>query len=358
MSTQLKFDGASLEEVLERVGRELGPQAVIVEANRGRRGGVGGFFAREWFEVVVEAPEAPVDPTVTPASSEARTLSAPLSDAALLALADDVDDEVAEPAFAKVLARVGGSTESAPPAAPVAGPSSVAVATPAPLAVVPAPVTPAPVAADPVPPRRSPSAAPAQLRDLALAEMLARLDRLAPAPTTVLGRSEAPIVAVVGDPSTVRAAAASVARRAGLDESDVLVASVHERGPVPSWMRIDGPAAAASRVERWRRSERPVVIAVDLTPGRDGHAWAADVLAAIGADEVRLVVRAWQVTDEIGPKAAILGADGLELVEVEAAAEPENFLDLSIPVHGIDGRPATPDLWAALLVDRRNDVAV
>ena len=349
MSTQLKFDGPRLDEVLERVGRELGPQAIIVEANRGRRGGVGGFFAREWFEVIVEAP-AP------PAGDEAA--ADPMSDAAFLALADRVSDvveakvgtdEAPEPTsnpFDRILAQVG---------APAVAESGASVATSAPgRSMHPTSSAPRVVAASPSLP-----AAPTSLGALDLRSMLDVLDRTAPVVTSVLDHHPSAIVAVVGDLAVGRRVAADIAARAGMEEGDVLVACPVARDDVPSWLRLDGPATTAARVDRWRRSDRPVVVAVDLAPGRDGHAWAADVLAAIGADEVRLVARAWQVTDELGPKAAVLGGiDGIELVEVDASAEPEAFLDLDLPVMGIDGRVATPELWAALLLERRNDVAL
>ena len=59
MASQLRFEGGELEELLERVRTEVGPEARIVAANRIRQGGVGGFFAREGFEVVVDADGAP-----------------------------------------------------------------------------------------------------------------------------------------------------------------------------------------------------------------------------------------------------------------------------------------------------------
>ncbi len=46
MEALRKFEGASLDDILEHVYRECGVNATIVEANRIRRGGVGGFFAR------------------------------------------------------------------------------------------------------------------------------------------------------------------------------------------------------------------------------------------------------------------------------------------------------------------------
>lgn len=54
MASQLRFEGGELEELLERVRTEVGPDARIVAANRIRQGGVAGFFAREGYEVVVD----------------------------------------------------------------------------------------------------------------------------------------------------------------------------------------------------------------------------------------------------------------------------------------------------------------
>ncbi len=54
MSNQLRFEGNDLESLLERVRAEAGADARIIAANKLRKGGVGGFFARELFEVIVE----------------------------------------------------------------------------------------------------------------------------------------------------------------------------------------------------------------------------------------------------------------------------------------------------------------
>jgi hypothetical protein len=56
LASQRQFEGPVLEELLERVRAEVGPDARIVAANRIRKGGVGGFFAKQAFEVVVEPP--------------------------------------------------------------------------------------------------------------------------------------------------------------------------------------------------------------------------------------------------------------------------------------------------------------
>jgi len=58
LASQLRFEGGELDELLERVRTEVGPEARIVAANRIRQGGVAGFFAREGFEVVVDIDSA------------------------------------------------------------------------------------------------------------------------------------------------------------------------------------------------------------------------------------------------------------------------------------------------------------
>ncbi|MDA8058640.1 MAG: hypothetical protein M0032_11840, partial [Actinomycetota bacterium] len=55
----LQFDGPDLEEVLEHAIAEAGPGGRIVTADRVRKGGVAGFFAREHFEVTVEIDDEP-----------------------------------------------------------------------------------------------------------------------------------------------------------------------------------------------------------------------------------------------------------------------------------------------------------
>ncbi|HSL57022.1 MAG TPA: hypothetical protein VK866_04195, partial [Acidimicrobiales bacterium] len=80
----MTYEGPRLEELLERVQRELGSGATIVEANRRRRGGIAGFFATEWFEVVatadadaVSAAAGPVPEPEDPPPARSVAASAP-----------------------------------------------------------------------------------------------------------------------------------------------------------------------------------------------------------------------------------------------------------------------------------------
>jgi len=53
---QLRYEGPTLEAVLERILREVGPSARIAKAERIRKGGIAGFFAREHFAITLAAP--------------------------------------------------------------------------------------------------------------------------------------------------------------------------------------------------------------------------------------------------------------------------------------------------------------
>jgi hypothetical protein len=64
----LLLEGDDLEALLVRAHREGGAAARIVRAQKVRRGGILGFFAREGFEVAVEIPAGPGDPEMGPGS--------------------------------------------------------------------------------------------------------------------------------------------------------------------------------------------------------------------------------------------------------------------------------------------------
>lgn len=57
MSKRLLLEGTDLEALMIRVRAELGPRARVVKAERVRSGGVGGFFAKERFELTVDVPD-------------------------------------------------------------------------------------------------------------------------------------------------------------------------------------------------------------------------------------------------------------------------------------------------------------
>jgi hypothetical protein len=63
---RLLLEGPDLQTLLERIRTEYGAGARIVEAEKVRRGGVGGFFARERFNIQVEVSDVQAAPQRVP----------------------------------------------------------------------------------------------------------------------------------------------------------------------------------------------------------------------------------------------------------------------------------------------------
>ncbi|OLF06897.1 hypothetical protein BU204_36060 [Actinophytocola xanthii] len=83
------LEGPDLEALLDQVRTEHGSNARIVSADRLRKGGVGGFFSKQWFELGVELPDAPEPEPTSPAPDSVEAL---LSLVDLVDLADARDD--------------------------------------------------------------------------------------------------------------------------------------------------------------------------------------------------------------------------------------------------------------------------
>jgi Meckel syndrome type 1 protein len=56
------YRGRSLGELLPRIRAELGPDAVVLRQREGRAGGIGGFFAQRYYEVLATAGESGGEP--------------------------------------------------------------------------------------------------------------------------------------------------------------------------------------------------------------------------------------------------------------------------------------------------------
>lgn len=101
-STRLLLEGPDIEDLLARVREEHGPGVRIVQADKLRSGGVGGFFAREKFAVTIELPENTAGP------ADVRAVDQP---GTLLELADAID--AAEAAEANVTMSTAGMSAPA-----------------------------------------------------------------------------------------------------------------------------------------------------------------------------------------------------------------------------------------------------
>lgn len=412
MPTRLLLDGEDLAGLMRRVRTEMGPDAVIVKAERVRTGGVAGFFAKEHFELTVEVPERPRARISRRPAAIAPAPAAGLS--ALLDAADaaEVQEQVgrattaaseaasAAPAagprvstdadtFASLLASIDDMADvpvtpptPAPPAPvePTAAESALAgiaarlqpMARFAPRGAVVTPVTLDPIhgavpTADIVVPapragggnRRALLAlgVPAALlgkgpldETLPLSDLLANLGR----PPALL-RTPGAIVAVVGDSAHALAVATQMADRVGLDPHDVVLAG-EMQAVAGHGRRLLSPSAAARHRARVADGEQVSIVAIGVGTAAEDWPTAAQFLAELGPDQAWVVVDARRKPADL--RAWVSAVGGTRTFDVAAASavhetqEPGTVLGLGLPVGWIDGLPTTPVVWAAVLSER------
>lgn len=411
MPSQQRFEGPDLEALLDDVRGRFGPEVAIVEANRIRKGGVGGFFARELYEVVVESDEAPEADAARRPSNPARSL---------LDLVDAVDDgpapvsaeplfydveklgDLREPvrptpigmssegeAFADVLDRIARATqapdpvvvgaprveatvseepfrsyaETAPPAArPVAGVTHMAE------------VAEAATPARPAPGGRRSRRAPAVPADLDLAELERLglpaavlhaaprgLDRLStllelahgfPRPHA-LPRVGDTVIALVGDRRGMERAVAWVHEQLDLAPDRLMLASRGEGQVFPASRRMGTPQEAAAHRRALRRTSAPTLVVVDEPVNVRCGGWARQVLDSLEPSAVWAVVDAQRKPEDVLAWAErIGGVDAVAVDRTEDTASPASILATGLPVALVDGHAATAARWAAVLDER------
>ena len=107
---------------------------------------------------------------------------------------------------------------------------------------------------------------------------------------------------------------------------------------------------AASRCEQW------LVVALGVGDGPAAWAEGAALLAALGPEQAWGVVDARLRAAEVRRWVRAVGAqqplDALAVVGTAEAQAPGVVLDVGTPVGWLDGLPATPLVWAALLSER------
>ena len=402
MPTQLQLEGPELEPLLARVRAEHGAGARIVSAEKVRSGGLGGFFAKQSFEITVE-----LDDVTLPAAPRPATL---------LDLADEVSATERSAAavstestgFAAVMAQLGASTGSPAPRRPASPPVAysavpaprrapaprrrAAAPRPAPstevalrrsssVAVRPAPsaaavrtvsavaVRPAPAAKKARTPRstgalqaagRTTAAAPTPLQEqltglglpahlqptraaggveAALTDSLRALPK-APRPANRAGS----VLAVVGPLAEATAVARQLAGELDLPRTAVVVADRTE---------LACPETARRRRDTWRKRARTTVVVVDTPVSAAGALRARAHLDALEPSSTWAVVEATRKSRDVGAWAQAIGCvDALALTGLDETADPAAVLELGIPVGRLDRRRATPAAWARLLADR------
>lgn len=419
MPTQQRLEGPDLEQLLTDARTEFGPDVAIVEANKVRSGGIGGFFAREGFEVVVEVDDEPAatrpapslldlaaaveDEAITPTAASLSTDGAAFAEVLGRLMADTRDHDGAErdadalddfeDAFQPYTEQVGTRRgrvlraeradadidASATPTRPPASMSRPAPSSDRPLAPMRlrtrTPATTVDAATSPL--RRSTSEAvlagrpavdldvdglrrlglpsgyldePTQARDRmsALIELARRFPEPEPLPLT-----KDALIVLVGDRSGMQDSVDWVHDTLRIDVATMLVATRRDVRMLAPSRRIDDAEDALVRRRSLRRREHPIVVAIDEPVGRRGIAWARGVLHALEPTVVWGVVDAHRKAEDVADWCERLGGvDAIAIDNTEETASPGDILATGVPISMIDGRPATPVRWAAVLDER------
>jgi len=343
-----RCEGKNLESVLEEVRNRFGDTATIVEANRLRKGGVGGFFSRERFEVVVDVDDAPVE---LPAEFGLEATE-DFCDR-LLALADGVSDgdgapaqtiSTEQPQFSAVLESITRHMEAKPEPAP----------TVAPPASTPPGVDNRTLARLGLPEdvRRAAVANPAPAAGTDPSAWLLGLLEHLPTPAP-LPEGRGAVIVVAGGREAAINLARQIVADLGLDSGALLVAATGYKGrAIPPERRITDVGTAAEWRRSWRRRARPTIVAVDAPVGRAGD-WARVMIDALEPTMVWGAVDAGRKPEDLLEWSERLGGlDALGVTDLDATVSPASVLQCGIPVGRLDGTLATPARWTSLLAPR------
>ena len=384
MSNPLLFEGRELEEVLSEAQLVFGPEVEIVQANRVRKGGVFGFFAREWYEVWAHGPAALANPALALLDRDASveeidTFQSMVTNALAAQTPADGFDNAMERFFgderdreAAARDRAPSISEAAPPARvarPVSEPAgavalaerpSAAAITDAVAAVLPAaapavaasvmPATSAAVALEDAPRGASIFEEPRQPRTDLLWAVLERIETM----TAIPQMPQQGIVVYIGDASTALPLVQDLGHRLGLWGNEVAVVTRRHHDDIPTWLAIDDLGDLQSRAPRWAKREGVVPVIIDDSIDKPSLDWVGEALDALRPAQTRLIAEAWRLPEQVGRVALRLGGvDAIELAQTDDTIDPLALLDLDIPVGSVEGRPASPELLAAVWLDRR-----
>ena len=140
----------------------------------------------------------------------------------------------------------------------------------------------------------------------------------------------------------------------GADQSHLLLAGASAAGTgVHSSRVLHDPEAAASRAEKLRNAGSPWVVILDAPIGGTDPIWVNDMRDTLGATALWAVVDATRKTADTARHLRTLGeVEALVVHRVELTADPATVLGLDLPIFSLDGKPATPHAWAAMLCAR------
>jgi hypothetical protein len=227
------------------------------------------------------------------------------------------------------------------------------------------PITPVPAAAPVVPVADSDPV----IRNLisvgmpeAMASQITGADTYAGVLSVLAARPSAPgipdgpgeILVLAGDINLGVPIARQLLDQIGVPENHLLLAAPSVAGTgLHSSRLIPNREAAESRVDKLHNAEQAWVVVMDSAVGGTDPLWVNEMCDAIGATAVWAIVDATRKTADTARHLRTLGeVEALVVHGVELTQDPASVLGLDLPIFSLDGKPATPHAWAAMLCAR------
>jgi hypothetical protein len=162
------------------------------------------------------------------------------------------------------------------------------------------------------------------------------------------------ILVLAGDVNLGVPIARQLLDQIGVGENHLLLAAPSTAGTgLHSSRLISTPEAAESRAEKLHSAEQSWVVVIDAPVGGTDPLWVNEMCDAIGATAVWAVVDATRKTADTARHLRTLGeVEALVVHSVELTGDPASVLGLDLPIYSLDGKPATPHAWAAMLCAR------
>lgn len=162
------------------------------------------------------------------------------------------------------------------------------------------------------------------------------------------------ILVLAGEVDHALPLARQVLEQIGLEQGHLLLAGATAAGTgIHSSKVIPGPEEAERRAEKLQSSETAWVVVLDAPVGSTDPTWVRETCDALGATAVWAVVDATRKTADTARHLGTLGdVEALVVHGVEVTSDPATVLGLNLPIVSLDGMPATPHTWAAMLCAR------
>jgi hypothetical protein len=162
------------------------------------------------------------------------------------------------------------------------------------------------------------------------------------------------ILVLAGDVSHAVPIGKHLLDQIGVDQTHLLLAGPTAAGTgLHSSRLIHDPKAATLRAEKLQSADSPWVVVLDAQVGATDPIWVNDMCDALGATALWAVVDATRKTADTARHLRTLGeVEALVVHSVDLTADPATVLGLDLPIFSLDGKPATPHAWAAMLCAR------